>query len=86
MCRFTGTGPTLQPEYERPAPGTAFTPLPYPDAYARAGFSDGWPAATDGEKQWLVHCYGMVGVGRNLAPDNGDGSGAARATLHAPRR
>ena len=81
----TGTGPKLPPEYERPAESHAFTPLPYPDPYGRAGFGEGWPAATDGDNQWLVHCYGMVGVGRNLAPDNGDGSELYAVIGQAPR-
>ena len=53
------------------------TPLPDPDTYARQiGFTDGMPAARDpatGEA-WLVHCYGMVGAGRNNDPDTGGGA------------
>lgn len=46
------------------------------DAYAaRAGFLDGWPFAGDtGAQAWPIHCYGYVGVGRNLAPDTGTGA------------
>jgi peptidylprolyl isomerase len=80
-----GTGPALAAEYERPAQGQAFTPLPYPDPYGRAGFSNGWPVATQGGKQWLTHCYAMVGVGRDMAPDNGDGSELYAVIGHAPR-
>ncbi len=44
------------------------------------------------EIYWPVHCYGMVGVGRNLSPDTGTGAelyvviGHARATLTATLR
>ena len=31
----------------------------------------GWPLAGDFENYWPTHCYGMVGVGRNLSPDTG---------------
>ncbi len=76
----------LPPEYERPATGMAFTPLPYRDAYAtQAGFSDGWPVAREGGSAWLVHCYGMVGVGRDNPPSTGDGSELYAVTGHAPR-
>ncbi len=76
----------LPAEYDRPAGTVAFTPLPYPDAYApHAGFSDGWPAASDGAATWLVHCYGMVGVGRDNPPSTGDGSELYAVIGHAPR-
>ncbi len=75
---------TLPPEYERPA--GKITPLPYPDAYAdRAGWSGGWPVGSDGRAEWLVHCYAMVGAGRNLPPDSGDGSELYAVSGHAPR-
>ena len=75
---------TLPPEYERPA--GALTPLPYPDAYAdRAGWSGGWPIGSDGKAEWLVHCYAMVGAGRSLPPDSGDGSELYAVDGHAPR-
>jgi peptidylprolyl isomerase len=63
------------PEYERPATETTIRPLPYRDAYApTVGYADGWPVASDGTKVWLTHCYGMVGVGRDLPPDTGTGA------------
>jgi peptidylprolyl isomerase len=34
---------------------------------------------------WLVHCYGMVGVGRNLSPDTGTGAELYTVIGHAPR-
>ncbi len=78
--------PELPPEYERPAAAMAFTPLPYRDAYAaEAGFSDGWPVAREAGSAWLVHCYAMVGAGRNEPPSTGDGSELYAVTGHAPR-
>ena len=78
--------PELPPEYERPSARMAFTPLPYRDAYApETGFSDGWPVARESGSAWLVHCYGMVGVGRDNQPSTGDGSELYAVTGHAPR-
>jgi cyclophilin family peptidyl-prolyl cis-trans isomerase len=65
-------------------------PLPEsakPDRYAPATFArGGWPLASDGvDNQWPVHCYGMVGVGRNLSPDTGTGAELYTVIGHAPR-
>lgn len=63
-----------------------FTPLGFRDAYsARAGYLGTWPAATDLNKAWLTHCYGMVGVGRDMAPDTGTGGELYTVMGHAPR-
>jgi peptidylprolyl isomerase len=57
-----------------------------PDAYARAhGFYLGWPLAQGREGLWPTHCYGMVGVGRNLSPDTGTGAELYTVIGHAPR-
>jgi cyclophilin family peptidyl-prolyl cis-trans isomerase len=45
----------------------------------------GWPLASDSKKLWPVHCYGMVGVGRNLSPDTGSGAELYTVIGHAPR-
>ncbi len=59
---------------------------PEKDAYAAAtGFYAGWPIAYDKEGQWPVHCYAMVGVGRNLSPDTGTGAELYTVIGHAPR-
>jgi cyclophilin family peptidyl-prolyl cis-trans isomerase len=56
------------------------------DAYVEfAEFTRGWPVAFDHERQWPVHCYGMVGVGRNLSPDTGTGAELYTVIGHAPR-
>jgi peptidylprolyl isomerase len=34
---------------------------------------------------WPVHCYGMVGVGRNMSPDTGTGAELYTVIGHAPR-
>ena len=62
-------------EYDRPAAGLTFPLLPYPDPYAKAvGVSGGLPVGEDDSRAWLTHCYGMVGVGRDLNPDTGAGA------------
>ena len=74
-------------EYDRPAAGLALRPLGYPDPYAaKAGFADGWPVGSDGTRTWLAHCYGMVGVGRNLPPDTGAGEELYAVNGQAPRQ
>ena len=57
-----------------------------------AGFKDGWPISMDlveesdiGYELWPVHCYAMVGVGRNLPPDTGTGAELYAVIGHAPR-
>lgn len=57
------------------------------DIYAgRVGFAEGWPIASIGlDSFWPVHCYGMVGVGRNLSPDTGSGAELYAVIGHAPR-
>lgn len=78
-------GPKLAAEYDWPA-GKSWTALPYRDAYAaQAGFDRGWPVARAQGREWLVHCYGIVGAGRDLAPDTGDGSELYAVIGHAPR-
>ena len=62
-------------QYETvPLPGVrAVWPISYPDAYASAMIWNGWPVSSNGRLA-PVHCYGMVGVGRNLPPDTGTGA------------
>lgn len=85
------TGVVAQPpeEYTRPSRGLTVTPLGSPDAYAPgAGFVDGWPVAYDAKAGWadLVHCYGSVGVGRDLSPDTGTGGELYAVIGQAPRQ
>jgi peptidylprolyl isomerase len=79
---------TLAAEFERTARGIPFTPLVDPDTYApEVGFSGGFPAARDPKfgRAWLVHCYGMVGAGRDNDVDSGGGTELYVVTGHAPR-
>ncbi|GGB58545.1 peptidylprolyl isomerase [Blastomonas aquatica] len=57
-----------------------------PDIYAKTlDFFRGWPVAGNDDGVWPVHCYGMVGVGRNLSPDTGSGAELYTVIGHAPR-
>lgn len=73
-------------EYDRPVSGLALTPFPYRDSYAaRAGHAAGWPVAVQGAQANLPHCYGMIGVGRDLSPDTGTGGELYAVIGQAPR-
>ncbi|QTD54802.1 peptidylprolyl isomerase [Parasphingorhabdus cellanae] len=54
-------------------------------------FAEGWPVGgkrddeTLNTKFWPVHCYGAVGVGRNLSPNTGSGAELYTVIGHAPR-
>jgi cyclophilin family peptidyl-prolyl cis-trans isomerase len=52
----------------------------------------GWPIGLENLayditnlRAWPVHCYGMVGVGRNMPPDTGTGAELYTVIGHAPR-
>ncbi|MGL5837282.1 MAG: peptidylprolyl isomerase [Sphingorhabdus sp.] len=58
----------------------------------QVAFWRGWPVGLEKLsldvkrlKGWPVHCYGMVGVGRNLSPDTGSGAELYTVIGHAPR-
>ena len=58
------------------------------DSYAVTGFVAGWPVGLDdegGRTAWPVHCYGHVGVARDLSPNTGSGSELYAVIGHAPR-
>jgi peptidylprolyl isomerase len=80
---------TLPPEFDRPLDqALPFTRLPDGDVYApEVGFSSGFPVARDPAtgKMWLVHCYGMVGAGRDTPIDSGGGTELYVVIGHAPR-
>lgn len=79
----------LPPEFDCPIDSRIpFTPLPDGDVYApQVGFSGGFPVARDPAtgKMWLIHCYGMVGSGRDAAPDSGGGTELYVVIGHSPR-
>jgi peptidylprolyl isomerase len=73
-------------EYERTLQGLAVDVLPYRDAFAdHVGFVGGLPMASGGGRAWLAHCYGMVGVGRDLTPDTGTGAELYAVIGQSPR-
>ena len=62
------------------------TANPTKDPYSGdTGFLSGFPLANNEESVWPVHCYGMVGVGRNMSPDTGSGAELYTVIGHAPR-
>jgi peptidylprolyl isomerase len=83
-----GVTPKPPADYTRALRGLAVKPLGFADPYAPgAGFVDGWPVAYSPRAGWanLAHCYGSVGVGRDLSPDTGTGGELYAAIGHAPR-
>lgn len=79
---------TIAAEFDRPTALIPFHALSDPDTYARqTGFSFGFPTARDSAngRIWLVHCYGMVGVGRDAAADSGNGSELYAVIGQSPR-
>ncbi|WEN16738.1 peptidylprolyl isomerase [Rhodanobacter sp. AS-Z3] len=84
---------TVPPEFTRAIDAKLpWTALPDGDVYApQVGFSEGFPVARDpaNGQEWIAHCYGTVGVARDVAPDSGNGSslyaviGQARRLDHA---
>ncbi|MBT2135790.1 peptidylprolyl isomerase [Croceibacterium sp. LX-88] len=75
---------------ERCAP--AFAAIEAIDPYVmqgQTGFSGGWPVAfmltPEGNRIWPTHCYGTVGVARDLSPDTGTGAELYAVIGHAPR-
>lgn len=80
---------TLPAEFDRDAAGLSFHRLPDADGWApEAGFVDGFPAARDpaSGRAWLAHCYGMVGAGRDAAPDSSNGTELYAVIGQAPRQ
>ena len=45
----------------------------------------GWPIGRTADTMWPVHCYGMVGVGRDMPPNTGSGAELYTVIGHAPR-
>ncbi len=79
----------VAPEFDAPLPPhMPFTRLPDGDVYApEVGFTGGFPAARSEQLHltWLAHCYGMVGVGRDLDIESGSGAEMYVVIGHAPR-
>jgi len=80
---------TLAAEFTRPSTGLSFTVLPDPDTYApQTGWVEGFPAARESASgsAWAVHCYGVVGAGRDNDADSGGGTELYIVTGQAPRQ
>ena len=78
----------LPAEFTRDSTGVAFDRLPDVDGWApQVGFADGFPVARDpaSGKMWMTHCYGIVGAGRNNAPDSSTGAELYVVIGQAPR-
>lgn len=57
------------------------------DAYAPdTRIISGWPVGLDKDHAWPLHCYGMVGVGRDDPPDTGSGAELYAVIGQAPRQ
>jgi len=73
-------------EFERPV-SSSLTRLPDHDTYAPVtGFDGDFAAGSDGKSEWLLHCYGSVGAGRDNAPDSGSGVELYAVSGQAPRQ
>ena len=78
----------LPAEFTRAGAALAFTRLKDPDTFApEVGFSNGFPMArNEAGEAWLVHCYGMVGVGRDTDPSTAIGTELYAVLGQAPRQ
>jgi peptidylprolyl isomerase len=80
---------TLKAEFTIPlSKDLPFTRLSDVDGYApEVGFSGDFWAARDAKKSqaWLTHCYGALGVGRDLDADSGGGTELYVVIGNAPR-
>ena len=73
-------------EFEQPV-SSNLVRLPDHDTYASiTGFDGDFAAGSDGKSEWLLHCYGSVGAGRDNAPDSGSGVELYAVTGQAPRQ
>jgi peptidylprolyl isomerase len=69
--------------YAPPAKGVRITGSPYSQVDT---FYRGWPIGLRNGTAAPAHCYGMVGVGRDLPPDTGSGAELYVVIGHAPRQ
>ncbi len=79
----------LPAEFTRSAAGMSFTRLKDLDTFAsEVGFSDGLPVARSSAsgEAWPVHCYGMMGVGRDNDPATAIGTELYVVIGHSPRQ
>lgn len=78
--------PVPESDYLSPIPKVA-SGISKQDNYGSStAYMAGWPYASDDKAAWPLHCYGAVGVGRNLSPDTGTGAELYTVIGHAPRQ
>lgn len=81
-----GESAYLAPRFALPAAAESALSLGG-DAYAgETRIIDGWPVGLDKDHAWPLHCYGMVGVGRDNPPDTGSGAELYAVIGQAPRQ
>ena len=83
-----GTKTHLPAEFTRSDKDVRFDKLPDSDGWAsEVGFIDGIPsrAIRRPARRWIAHCYGMLGAGRNNAPDSSIGAELYVVVGQAPR-
>lgn len=94
---YGAPGDAIKPIY--PSPPASSPVTSYVDPYAKGyAFAGGFPFAMTikfdpnagslvrrPETVWPIHCYGAVGVGRNMSPDTGSGAELYAVIGHAPR-
>jgi peptidylprolyl isomerase len=86
--KITAGHETLKAEFEKRIGAEPFIALPDPDTYApQVGFSGDFPAARDpkARKTWPIHCYGMVGAGRDEGSDSGSAKELYAVIGQSPR-
>lgn len=87
--KLKGAKATLPAEFDVPLLAKIpFTPMPDKDVYApETGFSNGFSVGRDAKtkRMWLLHCYGAIGAGRDVAPESGGGTELYAVIGHAPR-
>ncbi|MPT46983.1 MAG: peptidylprolyl isomerase [Sphingobium sp.] len=72
--------------YEFPRSNSGYRPVKSRDSYAPdVGMVGDFPAASNGNTAWFTHCYGTLGVGRDYAPDTGNGTELYIAIGQPPR-
>jgi peptidylprolyl isomerase len=79
----------LPAEFTRSMNGVTFTRLPDVDGWApQVGFIGDFAAARNPREHlaWMTHCYGVIGAGRDTAPDSSNGSELYVVTGQAPRQ
>jgi peptidylprolyl isomerase len=81
--------PSLPAEFDRAiGPSIAITPSPDRDVYAaETGWWKGFPVARDpaSGRQWITHCYGVLGSARGNDADSGGGTQLFVVIGHSPR-